>query len=306
MTTVVILAVGLTIAVLASWWSIRHHGDMPAIDPESEKRWLVRVLADRPRVAAFVTRRLDRSSVGGLLLTGALAALFVLGLFAGWVFDSLDESRGFAAFDESVAKWGAENATTNSTAGLKLFTALGGTLVISVVTAVVAAYAWWRYRSFHVALFMISVSVAQTVLNNGLKMVIERERPSVSQLAPWAGSSFPSGHTAAAAATYAGVALVLGLGRTRRVRALLGGAAFFLATAVGATRALLGVHWLTDVLAGLAVGWLCFIACAVAFGGRVMQFGEPQDEVEAEAARPGRASEDRRSPNLQESQVSHG
>ena len=40
------------------------------------------------------------------------------------------------------------------------------------------------------------------------------------------------------------------------------------AVVVAASRALLGVHWLTDVIAGLALGWGWFLLCALAFGGR--------------------------------------
>jgi membrane-associated phospholipid phosphatase len=57
-----------------------------------------------------------------------------------------------------------------------------------------------------------------------------------------------------------------------------------IAVAVAASRVLLDVHWLTDVIAGLALGWAWFAVCAIAFGGRLLRFG-----VAAEVA--GRAAE---------------
>jgi undecaprenyl-diphosphatase len=36
---------------------------------------------------------------------------------------------------------------------------------------------------------------------------------------------------------------------------------------------LLDVHWLTDVIAGLALGWAWFSVCSIAFGGRLLRFG---------------------------------
>jgi membrane-associated phospholipid phosphatase len=48
---------------------------------------------------------------------------------------------------------------------------------------------------------------------------------------------------------------------------------------VATTRVLLGVHWLTDVIAGAIVGWMWFVLVTVLFGGRILKFGEPAERI---------------------------
>ena len=57
------------------------------------------------------------------------------------------------------------------------------------------------------------------------------------------------------------------------MRAVLIGLAAGIPVAVAASRVLLDVHWLSDVVAGLALGWAWFAACGIAFGGRILRFG---------------------------------
>ena len=54
--------------------------------------------------------------------------------------------------------------------------------------------------------------------------------------------------------------------------------------AVASTRVLLDVHWLSDVTAGLALGWAWFAVCAIAFGGRFLRFGAAVEVAEDVAA----------------------
>jgi undecaprenyl-diphosphatase len=119
------------------------------------------------------------------------------------------------------------------------------------------------------------------LITTAVKELADRARPTLNPIAETLGPSFPSGHSSTAAAFFAGAALVLGRARPRRARAAIAGVAVGLAVAVAASRVLLGVHWLSDVVAGLALGWAWFALCSIAFGGRMLRFGATAERVEA-------------------------
>jgi membrane-associated phospholipid phosphatase len=114
-------------------------------------------------------------------------------------------------------------------------------------------------------------------------------RPTLNPAAHLLGPSFPSGHTATAAAFWAAVALLMGRGRGRRSHAVLAGGAVAIAVAVACTRVLLDVHWFSDVIAGLALGWAWFALCSIAFGGRLLRFGAPVEVAERVSEAAGAA-----------------
>jgi membrane-associated phospholipid phosphatase len=145
-----------------------------------------------------------------------------------------------------------------------------------------------RRPSRWLPVFLITVTIGQTMMSQLVKELVDRVRPTANPIAHTLGPSFPSGHTTGAAACFAAFALVLGRGRTRNVQSILAGAAVFIAIAVAASRVLLGVHWLSDVIGGLALGWGWFALCSIAFGGRLLRLGAPAEaatRVSQEAAR---------------------
>ena len=94
------------------------------------------------------------------------------------------------------------------------------------------------------------------VLSEALKRVFGRQRPELAlRLAKTIGFAFPSGHSAASAATYGAFALVLA-GRGHRGLARLVGT--LVPASVGASRVYLQVHFPSDVVVGWALGaaWL--------------------------------------------------
>ena len=127
----------------------------------------------------------------------------------------------------------------------------------------------------------------QYAIVSAIKAIVGRERPNIVRLTGFAGASFPSGHAAAAAATYAAVSLLLGRRRSPSVKAAISAGAAALTVAIAGSRVVLGVHWFTDVLAGVAIGWIWFTLVSIAFGGRILRFGAPV--IAAEAAVSGTA-----------------
>jgi membrane-associated phospholipid phosphatase len=151
---------------------------------------------------------------------------------------------------------------------------------LAVVLAVVE---YIRRPSRWIIPFLLLVIVGQNALTNGIKELLDRVRPTLNPIAETLGPSFPSGHSATAAAFYAAAALLLGRGRPERTRAFLAGSAVAIAVAVACTRVMLDFHWLSDVIAGLALGWAWFAVCSIAFGGRMLRFGVVVEKAVQEA-----------------------
>lgn len=258
------------------------HSDVQA--PSIDTPTITEKLERHPRLRRLMRSRFDPTIGTGLLLTVA-SGLAVAGLAAvGGLVRMVRTNSGLARADESFARWGAIHASAGSTSGLKTVSLLGGYPAVVVLSLAVVAWEYRRGLGRAVVPLLVLIAGGQFAIVAAVKSLMGRQRPNFGRLTGFSGASFPSGHATAAAATYAAFSLLLGRRSSLRVKAALGAVAAAITTAVAGSRVLLGVHWFTDVLAGVTIGWIWFTVVSMAFGGRVLRFGAPI--VAAEAAQP--------------------
>lgn len=191
--------------------------------------------------------------------------LAVVGLLA---FIALASAFGRAgqvvAVDDDVSRWVADTVPPAVEWLSRIVTWLGGLPGKAVVAGLAVALLVRRGRRGDAAFVGLAV-LGITVLVVALKAIYERARPEgVSAIALPHSYSFPSGHAATAVVLYGALGLLLAeRARSRKRAAAWLVAASLVAFAIGASRVLLNVHFVSDVAAGFAVGlaWLC--SCAI-------------------------------------------
>jgi membrane-associated phospholipid phosphatase len=284
---VIVIGVVLCAALIGgatAWLAVGHWPHVDPAAPRVSATTISRAMGRRERLRSLLHTRFDPATATGLALSVALLAVAAGGLGVGVVLFMVRTNTGFARWDRSAAEFGAQHATTVSTDALRALTQFGGTAVVVLLAVVVAVTETWRTRRAAVVAFLVAVLGGVSILFNATKWLVNRSRPDIDRLVGFAGPSFPSGHAATAAAAYTAFALLLGRGRSRRTKQALAAGAAALTAAVAATRVLLGVHWLTDVIAGIGLGWAWFALCSIAFGGRLLRFGAPVAMAEGTAS----------------------
>ncbi|MCW2865455.1 MAG: PA-phosphatase [Actinoallomurus sp.] len=137
-----------------------------------------------------------------------------------------------------------------------------------VFRLVVVALAAWLVAqgARRLAAWAITTLVAAGFLDVLLKVVIDRPRPSLhSAIAHVPGGSFPSGHALTAVVGTATIVLILLPVLHGAWRTVAWVAAVLISLLSGACRVLLGVHYVSDVLAGWIIGAAIVLGTVAAF-----------------------------------------
>jgi undecaprenyl-diphosphatase len=160
--------------------------------------------------------------------------------------------------------------------GMRDVTALGGGAILLLITTSVVGYLIIQ-RRYRAALLVTLAVVGGSLLSQLLKETFGRPRPD---LVPHGmhvyTTSFPSGHSMSAAATYLTLAALLTRFQPRRrLQLYIMVLALLITGLVGISRVYLGVHWPTDVLAGWTAGAVWAALC-----GLVMSWLQHRGEIE--------------------------
>jgi len=194
-----------------------------------------------------------------------LWALLVAGAIGFVVLAMAYERDPLAAIDREVAEWVATNLPSWAEWLARPPSWLGGWIGITAI-GIVLGVVLVRERAWVDYWFLLATFAGSAIAVALLKAWFDRPRPELGSAVELPSSaSFPSGHATAAVASL-GAASVLVTERldSPRARVWVWGAAIAGGLAVGLSRIVLNVHYVTDVLAGWCLGLAWLAACLLA------------------------------------------
>lgn len=172
-----------------------------------------------------------------------------------------------ASFHEShIGKWFDTEVyvaiiSTKSHIMTSFFTAItriGEVSTIVVLSLLLLGYLLIKKRHL-AALFFTIVMILAGSLNPLLKNIFDRERPSILRLVDIGGFSFPSGHAMGATAFFGSV-IFLALRKLKKAaKYTIVVLSTLLIVLIATSRIYLGVHYPTDVIAGISAGMACIL-----------------------------------------------
>ncbi len=116
------------------------------------------------------------------------------------------------------------------------------------------------YRDWIQAVFFAGGTLATKFANSLIKHLVGRERPSILEAANAEGFSFPSGHAMISLVAYGLLMyMIVKKLRSRTVSLIIQVGFAALITVIGMSRYFINVHYLTDVIAGFVIGFLCLM-----------------------------------------------
>lgn len=126
------------------------------------------------------------------------------------------------------------------------------TTIMVIISIIISVFLLIKHMKKEAAFLSITM-LADALILFILKMLLEIPRP-ISNFVTETDFSFPSGH-ATTTVVFFGVLSYLVLKKYKNVNLEITLASFFMVLLISFTRLYLGIHWFSDVLGGIFLGW---------------------------------------------------
>ncbi len=162
------------------------------------------------------------------------------------------ESRLGRWIDREVYEFIYASESFITTALMLGFTQLGEVLSMIVMSLILISILMLYKLKIHTLFILISM-IASSILIPVLKNSFDRERPSMLRLIEISGFSFPSGHAMGSTIFFGSLGTIIKHTDLNNKALLMTVCATFILM-ISSSRVYLGVHYPTDVLAGVVIG----------------------------------------------------
>jgi len=219
------------------------------------------------RVERKLERRLDPVGRYGVRLTLFGLAVVLVGIPFGFLLEQVLRSGPLTSVDTGIARWLNDHidAVPGGVGTLQTVSFLGKPIWLVVVVGGPGVWILVKHK-YRLVLFLAVTCLGGGIVDTLVKIAVGRARPEVDHpVAHALGKSFPSGHAMSSIICYGALLFVflpLVAGSARR--AALASTAVLVA-AIGVSRLALGVHFLSDILGGWALGTAWLLASVAAF-----------------------------------------
>ena len=215
-----------------------------------------RLFTAHPRLVRWIIHRFSTKSASGLTVTIGLAvALYCLWYVIVIPFDVVARGPLFQT-DIHVARLMSQLSDPVLNMIMGWVTELGSVEVVMIVATTALTVLFLLRRRLLASVWFLTLASTTMLVYLG-KLLIQRPRPDIAPVINEQYFALPSGHAAHAVVLYGWLAyLVFIFVRPRRIRLALVAFLITLTLLIGASRIYLGVHWVSDVAMGYALGGL--------------------------------------------------
>ena len=217
----------------------------------------------------------------------------LVGIPFGLLLHQVTTDGALTALDESAASWTNRRVRgEDGVIGFMEFVSFLGKPIF--LTFAVGLPGLWLVRrgAYKLAIFLAVTSIGGGIVDTIVKIAVGRPRPEVDEpIVEAFGNSFPSGHSMSSLVCYGALLIAFAPLLSDAVRRVAIAATALLVLAIGASRLVLGVHFISDVLGGYVLGAAWLIGSVAAFETWRADRGRRKTEPLVEGVEPEETKE---------------